>query len=502
MRAWFQALAVSSLLILAGCVTLPGREAVPEAPLALSGADERLADALASYSLALISEATLGAYQDALAYVRAASESDPGNLTLALKVAAGHLARKEYEAAERVVRRALVYHPRSREAHFILGITCQVLQKNRCAERAFREVIRLEPRRADGYIRLASLWLAGNRHSRVLRLLDRGFSLVGEPGPLLGFCDDAGRLYLAGGQAERAIPFFQRAVRHGPPMNMAAREMLARAQAVAGRNEEAIEGFLEVSRAQPTNAQVALILGEIYERQGEPGKAAEQYKRVIQAEPGDAAAVLRLAHLSLNRTPDQALGPMEEAVRRKPDDLALRVYLGLLYMRLDRPADAVAQYAQVEEKVLALGGGDDLLPQFFFWYGSACERAGRWEDAERLMTRCIEKKPDSAQALNYLAYMWAEKGVKLDQALDHVERALKLMPGEGAYLDTLGWIHYRKGNYAAALKYLRKAARALPDDPVILDHLGDAWHATGRQERARAAWDRSLELEKEESGTK
>ena len=467
--------------------------------MALSAEEERFAEALASYSLALVSEATLGAYQDALTYLRAAGAADPGNLSLALKVAAGHLARKEYDAAEVVLRRVLLHHPDSPAAHLVLGITCQLLQKGRCAERAFGTVIRLNPGHPDGYIRLASLRVAGGRYRAALSVLDRGFSRVGGKMPLVSFCDEVGRLCLAGGQPGWAIPFFERVVRHGPTENVLAREKLARAQAAAGRSREAIEGLLEVSRLQPNHIQAALLLGEIYESQGENEKAAEQFTRVIQSEPGDMAAVLRLAHLRLKERPELAVGIVEDAVRRKPDEPLVRVYLGLLYARLDRYADAVREYAKVEEQVQALEGAQELLPQFYFWYGSACERAGRLEEAERLLALCVQKQPDSAQALNYLAYLWAEKGVHLDRALEYVTRALERMPGEGAFLDTLGWIHYRKGNYATALKYLEKAVRVMPDDPVILEHLGDTWQALGKPGKARRFWVRSLQLDQEQS---
>jgi Flp pilus assembly protein TadD len=70
-----------------------------------------------------------------------------------------------------------------------------------------------------------------------------------------------------------------------------------------------------------------------------------------------------------------------------------------------------------------------------------------------------------------------------------------VVPDEGAYLDTLGWVYYRQGEYGKALKCLRKAARAMPDDPVIHDHLGDALYALGEPGEARRYWQKSLELE-------
>jgi Tfp pilus assembly protein PilF len=110
------------------------------------------------------------------------------------------------------------------------------------------------------------------------------------------------------------------------------------------------------------------------------------------------------------------------------------------------------------------------------------------------MERCVALDPEFAQALNYLAYVWAEKGVNLDKAHEYVTRALKLQPREGAFLDTLGWIYYRKGAFREALDYLQQAL-GIEDDPVIADHVGDTWSALGEPAKAERFWRRSLKLD-------
>lgn len=97
--------------------------------------------------------------------------------------------------------------------------------------------------------------------------------------------------------------------------------------------------------------------------------------------------------------------------------------------------------------------------------------------------------------MNYLAYMWAERGINLDKALEYATRAVKLAPEEGAYLDTLGWVYYQRGEYGKALDFLKKAARRIPDDPVVCDHLGDTWDALKEPGKARYYWQKSVNLE-------
>ena len=103
----------------------------------------------------------------------------------------------------------------------------------------------------------------------------------------------------------------------------------------------------------------------------------------------------------------------------------------------------------------------------------------------------------NAAACNYLAYMWAEKGVKLDQAFKYVSKALKLNPKSGAFLDTLGWIYYMNEQYKEALEQISHAAEIIPDDPTIIDHLGDVFDKLGDEKQALSHWERSFVLDPE-----
>jgi len=87
--------------------------------------------------------------------------------------------------------------------------------------------------------------------------------------------------------------------------------------------------------------------------------------------------------------------------------------------------------------------------------------------------------------------------VNLQEARRLVERALALDPQNGAYLDSLGWVHFRLGDWEKAVEYLEYAARLLDDDPTIFDHLGEAYLKLGQVDQAEAAWHRALELDPE-----
>ena len=119
----------------------------------------------------------------------------------------------------------------------------------------------------------------------------------------------------------------------------------------------------------------------------------------------------------------------------------------------------------------------------------------RFEDADRELRAAFRLNPDHARALNFLGYSLAERKVRLEEALEMIERALELDEWNGAYLDSLGWVYYQLGRHAAAREPLERAARELPRDPTVLEHLGDLYLTLGEREKALTVWGRALEAD-------
>ena len=107
---------------------------------------------------------------------------------------------------------------------------------------------------------------------------------------------------------------------------------------------------------------------------------------------------------------------------------------------------------------------------------------------------------ESYNAYNYLGYMWADKGVHLQESLELIQEALKLDPDNGAYLDSLGWVLYRLGRYDEALPYLRHAVETLQkedrqDDATVLDHLAEVLLKLGKRDEAILALKRAVQAD-------
>jgi tetratricopeptide (TPR) repeat protein len=110
-----------------------------------------------------------------------------------------------------------------------------------------------------------------------------------------------------------------------------------------------------------------------------------------------------------------------------------------------------------------------------------------------MFRKVLSSDPNSAVTLNYLGYMLADRGTKLDEALAFIKKAVQLDPANGAYLDSLGWAYFKLGKYDAAEENLLKASQHIGTDPTVQDHLGDLYQKTGRLKLAAAHWERAID---------
>ncbi|MDD5426010.1 MAG: tetratricopeptide repeat protein [candidate division Zixibacteria bacterium] len=166
------------------------------------------------------------------------------------------------------------------------------------------------------------------------------------------------------------------------------------------------------------------------------------------------------------------------------------INLGLAYRNLNQPEKEIETYKKGLNSLKSEEGVDNLL----FSLGAAYERNNQVEDAVETFELLLEHYPDNAQALNYLGYMLADRNMQLDYAKELITRALDIIPENAAFLDSYGWVLFRQGNLNEALKYLKEAVK-LDSDPIIFEHLGDAYKAKGNTKKAREWWRKALELD-------
>ncbi|WP_139792185.1 tetratricopeptide repeat protein [Henriciella litoralis] len=172
-------------------------------------------------------------------------------------------------------------------------------------------------------------------------------------------------------------------------------------------------------------------------------------------------------------------------------DRDLKIQMADLLRSLDKNDEALSVFSEVIAEDEASNEHDWRL---YFARATLQERLGRWPQAEQDLLRARELNPASPDVLNYLGYSWVDRGVELEQGLDLIRKALTLRPESGAITDSLGWAHYKLGNYDKAIVYLERAAELEPGLAEVIDHLGDAYWMVGRRTEARFQWERAITL--------
>ncbi len=230
------------------------------------------------------------------------------------------------------------------------------------------------------------------------------------------------------------------------------------------------------------------------QKAGRMDKTASLLAQALEFNPSTLEAYVQY---SLRQTSPEAQNTavdiLELTAQKAPDNAFVHLHLGTLQSALKRYPQAIVSFERADELLKQSEERNEALEAFFyFWYGAACERDGQFDRAEVLFEKSIALDPSNPEPYNYLAYMWAERSMNLDKALEYVQKALSITPDSGAYLDTLGWVFYMQGRYAEARVEILKALEVIPDDSTILEHLGDILLKLGRDAEASEQWKKAL----------
>ena len=254
--------------------------------------------------------------------------------------------------------------------------------------------------------------------------------------------------------------------------------------------------YLQLALYLSPNQPLALLsLADLYEQVKNPQLAIKIYERVPQSSPLRRNADIQLAvNLDTIEKTDEAKQRLQKLLAERPDDIDAIMALGSIL----RGRKAFDECAQVYSKGVATIANPERPNWLIFYFRGICnERAKKWDTAELDLKQALKLYPDQPHALNYLGYSWIDQGINLDEGMRMIRRAVEQRPDDGYIVDSLGWAHYRVGNYDEAVKNLERAVELKPDDPTINDHLGDAYWKTGRLVEAEFQWSHARDLKPE-----
>lgn len=246
---------------------------------------------------------------------------------------------------------------------------------------------------------------------------------------------------------------------------------------------------------RPNDDLTSVTLANLFESMKKDDLAVAAYEAVPEGSPlrndSQIQAALVLDNDGRSDEAIKRLSAIADAWPHDPD--ALSALAGAL-----RSAKKFPEAAAMYDKAIAAVGIPTRDNWTLFYFRGICyERAKQWPKAEDDFRKALELFPDQPMVLNYLGYSWVDQGVKLDQAFKMLRRAVELRPNDGYIVDSLGWAHYKLGQYAEATQTLEKAVDLKPADPVLNDHLGDAYWRVDRKVEARFQWNHARDMKPE-----
>ena len=257
------------------------------------------------------------------------------------------------------------------------------------------------------------------------------------------------------------------------------------------RNDEALREMLALESELPDSDRVSFMAGLALAKANQRKEALKRFERVQNESPLRADSMKQRALIMReDGDPAGSLRVLRELTERKDVDIGSY----LLW------ADFLAEDQQFAEAIAVIESGLVKFPadpKLLFNRGAYLERSGDKKSAEATFRSLITRDPANAAALNYLGYMFAEAGVNLDEAESLIQRAVKLQPSNGGYLDSLGWVYFKKGQFKRALEILEKALTLEPKEGVIWEHVGDALMAIGEKKKALEKYKQALQLKNE-----
>ncbi|MBL9139670.1 MAG: tetratricopeptide repeat protein [Verrucomicrobiales bacterium] len=502
--------------------------------LELTPDDERQIEANARFAAGMIEELN-DSIESALPHYQAAIHNDPDNEELILDVARKLIQRRRLEDA-RLLLESVANRPSAPGTLWAWLGTIHSLQGNpKAAIAAHQEAIRRDPDQFRGYQGLCQVYLEGSQPVLALETLqtaarrpnpDAAFLLqvaesmatlqrahepvVGDLRPavidLLHRIENLkpentlerlrlGDLYQAQGQGPKALAIYRGLLETQPDLP-GLRERLTDIYLRADDSEKAIEQLQGLAASNPTSSFPPFCLGLIALEAKRFDQAAQHFNHALDLDADDVQNHVHLAIALLSQEKvEPALEVLGRARAKFPHHFEIEFYTASALMELKRYDQAVRHLMNAEIIAGAtLPGRLNYL--FYFQAGIANERSKLYDEAARYFEKAIQLKPDFAEALNYLGYMWAERGEHLDRALQHIRKAVELEPNNGAFLDSLAWVLYQKGKPDEALLHQQRAIELTKEpDATLYDHLGDILHKLNRFDDARDAWRRAFEIE-------
>jgi tetratricopeptide (TPR) repeat protein len=406
--------------------------------------------------------------------------------------------RKDYKNAIEAYKKAIQLDRDNLDA--IRGLAENLLNDGQmdAALDQYKVIADANPEDAQTYLRIAEIYRKQEKYDLALESLKKAETMVPDS---MEVPYNVALVYQAQGRGDEAAKILQDLLKktEKPDNNYSQSdrsnravfiERLGRIYRDQANHSAAVETFRKMLTLGDESAESGYQeIIDTYREAKQWPQATAAAKEAVQKLPNNRDLRMVLdAQLADTGDADKALADVRSLLKGTAEDRPVYVALAQMNTRLKRWADAEAALNKAEQ----LSTKPEDKQYVAFLRGSTYERQKKYDEAEAEFRKVLAAEPQSAVTLNYLGYMNADRGVRLEESLNYIKQAVSLEPGNGAYLDSLGWAYFRLGKYDLAEENLNKASQHMGSDPSVQEHLGDLYQKTGRLKLAAAHWERAL----------
>lgn len=425
------------------------------------------------------------------------SKMDPALLYL---LGSAYSQNRQYDKAESAFKSALTREPESEDIRRAYAEALMSQGKMQEARSQLQTIVQSDPQSPMSYVRLAELDRKMGNFKEARQELEQARKLAPD---------------------NLEIPYQEAILDHTLGDDTTAISLLQ------GLLEKTKKSDGKYNPAEANNRAVYLQrLGTVYRSQEEYAKAIETFKRIVALgdDVGSRGESLIVETLQMNNQNHKAMKAVKAALQKYPQDRELHIQQASLLGQLGHTSEAVTQlkkmlsgtsddrdiylaiaqiYSQAKmypkaetilKKALTLTSDPSEQEYTRFMLGSVYERLKKYDLAEEQFKKVLAVDPLNDAAANYLGYMLADRGVRLDESVKYIKDALKIEPNNGAYLDSLGWAYHKMNRNKMAQAPLQKAVELIPNDPTIREHLGYVYLGLGEKTKALHEWESALKF--------
>ncbi|HEY1676575.1 MAG TPA: tetratricopeptide repeat protein [Candidatus Sulfotelmatobacter sp.] len=411
--------------------------------------------------------------------------------------------RKEYKSAIDAYKRSIVLDRDNLDS--IRGLAENYLNDGQleAALEQYKVIADSNPEDAQTYIRIAEIYRREGKFDLALENLKRADTLVPDT---MDVPYSMAAVYQAQGRYDDAVKLLQDLIKKtekseagGSNADRNNRAIFIERLGVVYRDQEnynaAVDTFRKMLPLGDDNARSGYQeIIDTYREAKQWPQATAAAREAVQKLPDDRDLRMVLdAQLADMGQIDQSVADVRSLLKGGAEDRDVYIRLGIIYTRAKRWSDAEEALSKAEQ----LSTKADDKSYVYFLRGDLYQRQKMFDQADaefrKVLAATSPNDPQAAATLNYLGYMNADRGIKLEESLNFIKQALAFEPNNGAYLDSLGWAYFKLGKYDLAEDSLNKAAVHMSYDPTVQEHLGDLYQKTGRLKLAAAHWDRAVQ---------